>query len=188
MENALQLIKAQDYKAMPWKNGQGETREIEIFPAHAEFSEMNFDWRISSAKMNAPSAFSIFPGYERILAVWQGEGFVLNGVRHDSQAPFAFSGEIPIDALPIGQVVTDLGIIYQRGKVRAQMEIKIMAARAIRQTYALEPGLHFLVCTKGLFKTSDVVVEAGDTLRIQGPHKLHFESLHGASCFHISLA
>ncbi|MFQ9621820.1 MAG: HutD family protein [Enterobacteriaceae bacterium] len=41
---------------MPWKNGQGVTREVARYPEAGEY-----DWRISLATIRQPGPFSAFP-------------------------------------------------------------------------------------------------------------------------------
>ena len=41
----MRILRAPDYRRMPWKNGGGETTEIAVFPAGAGLDD--FDWRVS---------------------------------------------------------------------------------------------------------------------------------------------
>jgi environmental stress-induced protein Ves len=58
---------------MPWRNGQGMTREIAREPAAGE----NFLWRLSIAEIAASCDFSLFPGYDRTIALIEGAGMLL---------------------------------------------------------------------------------------------------------------
>jgi environmental stress-induced protein Ves len=108
----MRIIRAADYRSMPWKNGAGTTTVIAVFPEGATLDD--FDWRISRAKVAAPGAFSAFPSVDRTLCLLSGEGVKLKvsgqGPRRLDLAspPFTFSGETPVDAEPIGRAVEDL--------------------------------------------------------------------------------
>ena len=101
----------------PWKNGGGTTAEILAAPEGAGFDA--FDWRISTARVEASGPFSLFPGADRVLTVLEGGGIALDlaGERHalDASAPpFAFPGDVPcfghLDAGPL----LDLNVMVRR--------------------------------------------------------------------------
>src|ERR1043165_7532856 len=98
---ASRLLKTSDMKKMPWKNGGGVTYEVAISPASADVARLDFDWRVSIAHVDRAGPFSLFPGYDRRLVVWKGQGLVVNGVSHPALQPFAFEGETAIDASPV---------------------------------------------------------------------------------------
>lgn len=51
----------------------GTTSQLYIFPEDAQFSERNFDFRISSATIEVEeSSFTSLPSYNRILAILEG--------------------------------------------------------------------------------------------------------------------
>ena len=68
----MQVLRAENYRRMPWKNGGGETTEIAVFPAGAGLDD--FDWRVSMARVESSGPFSVFPGIDRTLAILEGEG------------------------------------------------------------------------------------------------------------------
>ena len=68
----MQILRAANYKVMPWKNGLGSTTEIAIFPANAKLDD--FDWRVSMAQVTSDGPFSSFPGIDRTLLVIDGAG------------------------------------------------------------------------------------------------------------------
>ena len=72
MECKIDILRNGQYKTSNWSGGT--TTELMIYPKEAEYSERNFKWRISSAKVEAEeSIFTNLPGYERILMVIDGE-------------------------------------------------------------------------------------------------------------------
>ena len=60
----------------PWRNGGGVTQELLAWPA-AEVAALNWQLRISVARIEKGGPFSAYPGVERWFAVVQGEGVVL---------------------------------------------------------------------------------------------------------------
>ena len=113
---------------MLWKNGKGRTSEIDRFP-HQE----NYLWRLSSATIAKDGEFSLFPGFDRWLVVTSGAGVFLNDVKLEPLRPFHFSGEEQIHCRLIADEVVDLGLIFDREKIHAEM---IYFSGAIPQTSA----------------------------------------------------
>ena len=68
----IRLLPARQYTEMPWKNGQGVTREVARYPQEGEY-----DWRISLATIRQHGTFYAFPGYLRNISVLEGEGMYL---------------------------------------------------------------------------------------------------------------
>ncbi|SHF77413.1 hypothetical protein SAMN02745753_02613 [Marinomonas polaris DSM 16579] len=67
-----QIIAQSDYQRMPWKNGLGETLEIQ---RHEDESGLRF--RISQASVVEDGVFSDFSGLHRTLVLLSGEGMTL---------------------------------------------------------------------------------------------------------------
>src|SRR5690606_25402118 len=73
---ALTILKAENHRRMPWKNGGGVTVEIAVHPQDASVDD--FDWRVSMATVASDGSFSVFPGIDRTLSVLEGDGIVLD--------------------------------------------------------------------------------------------------------------
>ncbi|TIN81446.1 MAG: HutD family protein, partial [Mesorhizobium sp.] len=71
----MRILRAAEYRSMPWKNGGGVTTEIAVSPSGAGLDD--FDWRVSMARVELSGPFSQFAGIDRTLAVLEGEGIVL---------------------------------------------------------------------------------------------------------------
>jgi uncharacterized protein len=118
----MQILRAADYRIMPWKNGAGSTTEIAVSPDGAALDD--FDWRISMAQVAADGAFSLFPGVDRTLLVLDGGGIVLTTAGHGvvrldrDTAPYAFPGDRDTHATLIDGPIVDLNIMSRRGRVR----------------------------------------------------------------------
>lgn len=63
------LLSASEYLIKPWKNGQGTTQEIIVWPPD---SSEKFIWRMSLADLKESGAFSLYPEYNRILVLIEG--------------------------------------------------------------------------------------------------------------------
>ena len=114
----MRVLRAADYRRMPWKNGGGVTTEIAVFPEGAGLDA--FEWRLSMATVSSDGPFSLFPGVDRTLAVLEGEGIVLSvdGLPGETVArmstPFAFPADRPASALLISGPITDLNVMTKR--------------------------------------------------------------------------
>ena len=66
------LLRAENYVTKPWKNGQGVTRDVILWPASDEF-----DIRVSLADIPPVSVFSSFPGITRHITRLSGDAMTL---------------------------------------------------------------------------------------------------------------
>jgi hypothetical protein len=181
----MKFYKKSDSVNMPWKNGHGTTEQIEIFPENSSFPEgEDFLWRISSAKVQGATPFSQFPGCDRWLTVLRGQGLLLDGGPLLPDEPIHFSGETPLHCALLGGEVTDLGIIYRRDKIRAEMFVNEFPED---QQLDLPKGIHFIYCSDESLKVTDHVLEAGDSLRIEGPAKIMIQSSFGGKFKYIHI-
>jgi environmental stress-induced protein Ves len=120
----MRIVRAADYRRMPWKNGGGSTTEVAIAPSDATLDD--FDWRISMAHVATPGPFSRFPGIDRTLAVIEGRGIVLTiagaPVTLDRGAPpLFFPGDIETSATLIEGPIDDLNVMSSRARFRHRM-------------------------------------------------------------------
>lgn len=115
----MQVLRAADRIATPWKNGGGVTREVAIWPPNASLTA--FDWRISIADIEVGGPFSVFPGVDRVLTVIAGRGLTLRvegigTVAMDAASPpLAFPGEAACEATLGGGEIRDLNLMVRRG-------------------------------------------------------------------------
>ena len=72
----MRILRAADYRRMPWKNGGGVTTEIAVFP-EAPGSTISTG-ASSMATRRQRRAVLGFAGVDRTLAVLEGEGIVLS--------------------------------------------------------------------------------------------------------------
>lgn len=112
------ILRAQDQRKMPWKNGLGVTTEIMVHPANVGLTD--FDWRVSMATVSSDGAFSSFTGIDRTLTVLTGDGLILTVCDAapikltTSTRPYSFPADSPAHAALIGRPVTDLNVMTRR--------------------------------------------------------------------------
>ncbi|MRT64025.1 HutD family protein [Pseudomonas sp. CAH-1] len=120
----LQVLRAQDYPRMPWKNGGGFTEEI---TRDSGEGLDGFGWRLSIADIEDSGGFSTFAGYQRIITVLQGDGMRLV-VDGQASRPllacdaFAFSGESQVSCRLLGGAIRDFNLIYAPQRYRARLQ------------------------------------------------------------------
>lgn len=163
----MKLLRADDHRRMPWKNGKGVTIEIAIHPQDATVE--SFDWRLSTASVESDGPFSIFEGIERSLAVLTGDGIILTLEGHDHRLtkgspPLGFPADSPTTARLIGAPITDLNAMSRRGKA---------SHRLIRQPVSGPTGLVLngttcvIFCAEGQVSIANETLSALDCLRFE---------------------
>jgi uncharacterized protein len=110
----MRVIRASEYRVMPWKNGGGVTTEICASPPSGAF-----DWRVSIATVNADGPFSTFNGHERHIMMLSGEGIVLDIEDRGRFAleplqPFSFSGDAQVYGSLVRGAVLDFNLMVRR--------------------------------------------------------------------------
>ena len=146
----MRILRAADYRVMPWKNGGGTTTEIAVSPEGASLD--GFDWRVSMARVEGSGPFSSFAGIDRTLSVLEGEGIVLDVAGRPAvrltpvSAPFAFPADLPTSAALIGGPITDLNVMTRRGRTLHSVE-----RVAISQPVDVGTGIGstLILCHKG---------------------------------------
>jgi environmental stress-induced protein Ves len=132
----MQILRAADRIATPWKNGGGETYEIAASPPGAGLDA--FDWRISIARLHASGPFSHFPGIARLTAMLEGE--VVLTVR--GQAPARLTPATPAHAYPgdadthgelIGEAALDLNVMTRATVCSARLT-KVSAPQTLTRS------------------------------------------------------
>jgi environmental stress-induced protein Ves len=169
----MPILRAEDYRRMPWKNGGGVTTEIAVSPEAAGLDD--FDWRISMARVETGGPFSAFAGIDRTLSILEGEGLRLTvgdagpvELRQGSE-PHAFPADVPTSAELIGGPVTDLNVMTRRGRYshsvrRVGLDLETEIAASANET--------LLFCKSGVLTArageTSAVLGAQDTLVFSG--------------------
>jgi len=149
----VQILRAGDRAAMPWKNGGGVTLEIAAWPLGADLA--SFEWRVSMATVAQGGPFSTFPGVDRSLSVLEGELILTiagrDALRLDARsAPAEFPGDAATSAQTPASPVRDLNVMTRRGLIQAKVtRLRLMGrqgARAADPTLIISraPGLRLV--------------------------------------------
>jgi environmental stress-induced protein Ves len=119
------LLRAADYRVMPWRNGRGSTTELAAGPAGAPLDA--FDWRLSIAEVTGDATFSPFPGCDRIITVIAGEGMALevDGRPHRllPLRPFGFAGEARVAGRLLGGPTRAFNLMLRRRACAGAVEL-----------------------------------------------------------------
>jgi uncharacterized protein len=153
------VLKHQAYRAMPWRNGRGTTREIAREPA----TGAQFAWRLSLADIETDGDFSAYPGYSRAIVLVAGNALRLKFRRRGdcclspARRGTRFEGDWQTScALPDGRC-TDLSLIVRKGSaarpafiVRAPRVLRLKSARSVVLSGDLYGALHVLAGSVGV--------------------------------------
>jgi environmental stress-induced protein Ves len=147
---------------VPWRNGQGITREIAAMPPGA--GPDDFLWRVSLADVVGPAPFSRFPGVDRTIVLLDGAGFrmTMDGTRvHELTtpcAPFAFPGEAEVAVTLAGGPTRDFNLMLRRRRADGSVEVWRGATEP-----AVPPDLVLLHLVHGEARTPDGELAPGDS-------------------------
>ncbi len=172
MLDAISVVRANDYREMPWRNGRGVTEEIFVDPAPGD-AGAGFAWRLSRALIAAGGPFSAFPGCDRTLVLLDAAelDLVLPGRTVRLAECFAradFSGDDPVEAgLPGGGPVRVLNVIVDRARARAEVALLRVGPAPLALPPAPLVAIHAaggsLVLARGAAEET-VTIDPGDSL------------------------
>ena len=96
MSYEIEVVRCQEQTTSNWSGGT--TTQIAIYPKDAVYSERNFQWRLSSARVETEkSEFTSLPGVRRLIMVLEGTMRLEHAGHHTvTLAPFeqdSFSGD-----------------------------------------------------------------------------------------------
>ncbi|MBR2692411.1 MAG: HutD family protein [Aquamicrobium sp.] len=188
----MRILRASDYRSMPWKNGGGTTTEIVVSPAGAGLDD--FDWRISMARVEAGGPFSIFSGIDRTLSILEGEGITLSIAGHETveltraSEPLFFLADAATEAtLPAGPI-TDLNVMTRRGRVRHTVR-RLSLSEPL--DFTTQATVTLVFCDEGVLQIGEspaLALGARDTLWLDGAGQtLSLRPLAHATLFLISI-
>lgn len=113
---------------------------------------------------------SQFPGYDRWLVVWEGT-LDVNGRKLRPFDVLNFRGEDPISAQPVAGPVKDLGLIFRRGKVCVEAEVRKFHEN-IEQSHKLDRSQHLWVQATGQMQVDGSILHPGDGMFVQGVREI----------------
>ena len=110
-----QIFRPEQMPVTHWAGGS--TRQLAIAPPGSQVSAQDFHWRFSTATVLQDGAFTRFAGYQRLLAIRQGAGLLLQ-VGEQQMALTApnhsarFAGAMPTRATLLDGAVVDINLIF----------------------------------------------------------------------------
>jgi len=153
---------------MPWRNGAGTTRELVCQPQGAGMAA--FDWRVSIAHIARDGPFSTFEGVDRVITLLQGDGVRLRSAaggfdhRLDTPlTPFAFPGDVPVDAELLAGASDDFNVMTRRATCRAHVQVLCAASELAAAAQGLLMAVQGRWQVRGAASTS-VTLAAGHGL------------------------
>lgn len=95
----------------------GATRQLAIFPATATVAAQDFQWRFSSATVLQDGPFTRYPKHQRLLALRQGAGFVVEVDAQQqrvssTQQVLRFAGNANSQARLLDAAVVDINLMF----------------------------------------------------------------------------
>jgi environmental stress-induced protein Ves len=172
---ALTRLDAARYRRTPWKNGGGVTVDIAgawvsgVAPGAWE----GVIWRFGRTRIERPGPFSDLSGFDRLLAVVEGQGLVLHcagapalDVRARFQ-PVRFPGEWRIESELEDGPVAVVNLIADRR--RAAIDLRFAAGIA---PLTFEPGTLVLYAAAG----TATVELSGDSIELAPADAVQVES------------
>lgn len=185
----MRILRAADYRRMPWKNGAGETVEIAVFPEGAYIED--FDWRVSMASVVTDGAFSLFPGVDRTLSILEGEGLSLSVEGHDAvnlridSEPYGFPADLPTKARLKAGPVADLNVMTRRDRYvhRVARQVGQRFELDARQATVLAMGLGTLGSEGG-----DIVLHSLDAIVLDHGQQVVLIADRDVSLFVVEIA
>lgn len=164
-----------DHRRVPWKNGGGVTTELAVEPSDDGRPDGRFVWRVSIADVVEPGPFSAFPGYDRLIAVVEGDGMRLSvdGAppveRRRLDPAFAFPGEAPVWCEPTAGPIRDVNLMLDRAS--AAGVLTLLAGSAAHRANAHQAAGDVLL-VHALAGTLTVTPDDGEALPVPAGHSL----------------
>jgi environmental stress-induced protein Ves len=122
-EIKMKIITREQFKSMPWRNGQGVTHEIFLVEAAGRMA-----LRISMAEVTQDCDFSKFEGMMRNTTVITGAGMDLTGAGVEitlrPRVPVTFSGEMPLWGKLLDGPVTDLNVFWDAAERNVEVRVQ----------------------------------------------------------------
>jgi environmental stress-induced protein Ves len=156
------IMRESDYRAVPWKNGGGVTREILRVPPEPTA----FDWRLSLATIASPGPFSSFDGYHRTLVLVRGPGVELDFGQHGrakltmAGQMVSFDGAWQTSCTLLDGPSTDLNLIVSKERTVSVSRSVQLARAELVQTAEWPETL--VCCVSGVVRLTNTAGEVQD--------------------------
>ncbi|MXG92013.1 HutD family protein [Nocardioides flavescens] len=135
----MTVVRAEQGRTVPWRNGLGTTRELARVP-----DSDDWHWRLSIATSTGPAEFSSFPGVDRELLLLEGEALELRfadgrtvGLGVGERVRFA--GEDAVVGVPVGGVTHQVNLMWRR-ELFSEVALDVVEAGAAFEV-TMRPGV-----------------------------------------------
>jgi environmental stress-induced protein Ves len=172
----ISILKKETYKRSTWKNGLGYTDQIAIYPADATLAQANFLFRLSSARIENASPFSLFPAHDRVLVILKGKGLKLTHtfeeggeeevVELPSFEPYEFPGDVPSRCDLIQGPITDFSLFVKRAEIQHLVEM-IELGEDEQYEWSPEGRWNYALAVSGSFESESGALSEGDTFLLE---------------------
>jgi environmental stress-induced protein Ves len=171
----MRLIQKDANATMLWKNLLGSTRQIDIYPKQAEFSKEDFLWRLSSAEIKNDNSFSIFEKYDRILTLLGPGSIKVDETIIDRNQIYSFRGDQASTCqLLCAHSVKDLGLIYHREKIKAQMRFENSGPD--EKNFVTQADSTYVFCESVNLQVNSFQLQQMDCLEIEKSTRVSYQS------------
>lgn len=167
----MKILRQDDYKVMPWKNGGGITTEIAVFPTGAGLGTAQFHWRVSIADVASDGPFSKFPDYDRHIMLLEGKGMRLAIEESDDidlsvpYRPRSFSGDWTVSGHLAGGPVRDFNLMVARQHGRGSLTCQALSTPL---PLAGDGTTRLIHCIGGELSLGGHIVGTGETAILAG--------------------
>jgi environmental stress-induced protein Ves len=184
----IDLLRAEDYRRIPWKNGRGEL--VVITRAGGDSWEgTDIDnrvaWHFGRTAIVEEGPFSDYSGYERLQVVIDGAGLVLVAPDHEidlriPMRPQRYDGGTPIRTRLEQGPVEVVNLIADR--TRFAIDLRVVSAGA---ALVCEAGCHIVYPPAGAVNVRigdrEIVLEKDQALRIETGSPVEFSVVTGVT-------
>lgn len=170
MSYSIDIITKADQKTSNWSGGT--TTELAIYPKDAQYSHKNFNWRLSSAKVELEeSTFTSLPGIWRYIMVIEGEMDLEHAGHHSTHlVPYekdSFSGGWTTKSR--GRVI-DFNLMVANGYKGKVEGLNVIDVTSIEESYLYDYHINItqaFYCTYGkveieIDETRKITIAEGD--------------------------
>lgn len=126
----VDVLRAADRVAVPWRNGAGVTSEVLVSP---QDGGTDFSWRLSIATVDSNAVFSTFEGVDRVILALSEHGLDLvhegESIHLGAFERHAFAGEDSVASANVLAQTLDLNLMTRRGEFSGTLEAYPVSGR-----------------------------------------------------------
>jgi len=182
----MHIIRKSGLTTAKWAHGT--TTQLFIFPSSATYKDLNFDYRISTATVEAEKTkFSNLKGVKRTLMVLEGtlelehvghHSTILNPLETDT-----FLGDWETNS---GGKVTDFNVMVRDEKINAQVKPILFGKNNTLNLKAENVGFIYLL--KGKIKLNEITdLVAGDSFQFDSNDEIILVASSNSTLIHVSI-